>query len=194
MLTPSVLQGLRTRVNDTRGRPAVQLLHEDPASEDDGLRYPVTVLATTARDVASDPTLVEEHFGPVSLVVRYTDGEELAAALRKIDGTLTFTVQAAEDEADSLRDIIELMSERAGRIIWNGYPTGVAVVPAMHHGGPYPATTSPLHTSVGTTAVRRFQRPVAYQGTPATLLPPALRENNPLHIPRRVDGILEASP
>jgi NADP-dependent aldehyde dehydrogenase len=79
------------------------------------------------------------------------------------------------------------MAERSGRVLWNGFPTGVAVTPAMHHGGPYPATTS-LHTSVGTTAIRRFQRPIAFQDAPQAALPPALRDGNPLGIRRLEDG------
>jgi NADP-dependent aldehyde dehydrogenase len=84
--------------------------------------------------------------------------------------------------------IAAALREKVGRLIWNGYPTGVAVVPAMQHGGPYPATTAPGHTSVGLTAVRRFLRPVAYQNAPEWLLPPALRDANPLHIRRLVNG------
>jgi NADP-dependent aldehyde dehydrogenase len=78
--------------------------------------------------------------------------------------------------------------DRAGRIVFNGYPTGVAVTWAMQHGGPYPSSTFPHHTSVGTNAIRRFLRPVVYQDSPAELLPPELREDNPLRLPRRVDG------
>jgi len=84
--------------------------------------------------------------------------------------------------------LLELLADRCGRVLWNGWPTGVSVTEAMQHGGPYPATTAPLHTSVGTAAVNRFLRPVSYQSMPDRLLPPALREDNPLGIPRRVNG------
>jgi NADP-dependent aldehyde dehydrogenase len=190
MLSRGVLEGLRTRVTETRARSGVELLHEGPVDVGEGLRHPIVVLSTTASSVAADRALLEEHFGPVSLVVRYTDDDDLLPALRAIEGTLTFTVHAGAAEAGALLPVQDLMIERTGRVIWNGYPTGVAVAPAMHHGGPYPATTSALHTSVGTTAVRRFQRPAAYQDVPPELLPSALHEDNPLRIPRRVDGRL----
>jgi NADP-dependent aldehyde dehydrogenase len=84
--------------------------------------------------------------------------------------------------------LASVLSDKAGRIVWNGFPTGVAVTWAMQHGGPYPSTTSPGHTSVGATAIRRFLRPVAYQNAPDALLPEALRRANPLGIQRLVDG------
>ena len=84
--------------------------------------------------------------------------------------------------------MVTALGERAGRVVFNGFPTGVAVTFGMHHGGPFPATTSPLHTSVGMTAARRFLRPVAFQDAPEDVLPPELREDNPLGIRRRVDG------
>ena len=82
------------------------------------------------------------------------------------------------------------MAEAAGRVIFDGFPTGVAVTHGQHHGGPYPASSNPLHTSVGATAIRRFLRPIAYQDAPAAVLPPELRDDNPLGIWRRVDGEL----
>jgi NADP-dependent aldehyde dehydrogenase len=84
-----------------------------------------------------------------------------------------------------------VLAERVGRVVWNGWPTGVSVTYAQHHGGPYPATTSVQATSVGTAAIDRFLRPITYQGAPEAVLPPALREDNPWHLPRRVDGVLQ---
>jgi NADP-dependent aldehyde dehydrogenase len=191
MLTRRVLDGLRVRVAETQAKPDVWEILRGGDGKDGELSHPVVVLVTTASAVAADPELLEEHFGPVSLVVRYHGEQDLLPALKSIRGTLTFTVHAAVDEPDSLRTVSEVMAARAGRIIWNGYPTGVAVAPAMHHGGPYPATTSSLHTSVGTTAVRRFQRPVAHQNAPGAMLPAALRDENPLGLIRRVDGHLQ---
>jgi NADP-dependent aldehyde dehydrogenase len=88
-------------------------------------------------------------------------------------------------------ELLTVLTERAGRVIWNGWPTGVSVTSAMEHGGPYPATTAALSTSVGTAAIDRFLRPVSYQSLPEALLPEALREGNPLGIPRRVNGQAE---
>ncbi|GAA0638992.1 aldehyde dehydrogenase (NADP(+)) [Streptomyces thermocarboxydovorans] len=137
--------------------------------------------------------LLEECFGPVTVVARYTDETEVRAVLSRLPGNLTATVQLSAEEARGQGRGAELLAELtplAGRILVNGWPTGVAVAPAQHHGGPYPATTS-TSTSVGGTAIERWLRPVVYQNTPEALLPPELRDDNPLGLPRRVDGRLE---
>ncbi|WP_457963466.1 aldehyde dehydrogenase (NADP(+)) [Arthrobacter sp. D1-29] len=146
------------------------------------------VFSTSAANVLERPDeLLEECFGPTTLLIEYTDRDELAAALAKVPGSLTATVHALPGE--DVSGLVEQLSGLAGRVLFDGWPTGVAVNWAQQHGGPYPATTS-LFTSVGATAVRRFQRPVAYQDAPEAVLHPALRESNPLGIPRRVDDEL----
>ena len=147
-----------------------------------------TILATSATAFLADPArLTAEVFGPTALLVEYDDDAQLLEALRVIEGQLTATIQAEGDET-VLPALLELLVARAGRVIWNGWPTGVSVTYAMQHGGPYPATTSSQSTSVGTAGIRRFLRPVAFQNMPDALLPPALRERNPWHVPRLVDG------
>jgi NADP-dependent aldehyde dehydrogenase len=129
--------------------------------------------------------LLEEHFGPAALIVEYASEEELLVALDAVPGALTVTVHAdVTTESELARALLDRATARSGRVVCDGWPTGVAVTAAMHHGGPWPATTAALHTSVGTTAIRRFLRPVAYQGVPDALLPPALRDANPLRLPR----------
>ena len=118
------------------------------------------------------------------LLLRHGSREELLAALEQIDGQLTGSLHAQPGE-DVGRRGRRRSATRAGRVVFNGFPTGVAVTFGMHHGGPFPATTSPLHTSVGMTATDRFTRPVAFQDAPADALPPELREENPLGIRRR---------
>ncbi|WP_028278927.1 aldehyde dehydrogenase (NADP(+)) [Arthrobacter sp. H5] len=146
------------------------------------------VLSTTAETVLEHPdALLEECFGPTTLLIEYRDRAELERALGVLPGNLTATVHAQPGE--DVSGLVDQLSELAGRVLFNGWPTGVAVNWAQQHGGPWPATTS-LFTSVGATAVRRFQRPVAYQDAPQELLHPALRDGNPLGIPRRVDGVL----
>ena len=146
------------------------------------------VFSTSAAKVLERPgELLEECFGPTTMLIEYSDQEELAEVLAKVPGSLTATVHAQPGE--DISALVEQLSELAGRVLFDGWPTGVAVNWAQQHGGPYPATTS-LFTSVGATAVRRFQRPVAYQDAPETVLHPALHESNPLRIPRRVDGEL----
>ncbi|GAA4207199.1 aldehyde dehydrogenase (NADP(+)) [Actinocatenispora rupis] len=140
--------------------------------------------------VAHADELLAECFGPVSLLVEYADADELLRAVELLPGSLTATVQGEESEPELPAALLAAFAERAGRVIWNGWPTGVAVSWAQHHGGPWPATTAPLHTSVGVTAVRRFLRPVAYQDVPDALLPAELRDANPLGLPRRLNGTL----
>ena len=130
-------------------------------------------------------TCSQERFGPLVLFVRYAGIEEASEVLDALEGQLTATVHAESGELDDLRPIISRLEQKAGRVVFDGFPTGVAVTHAMQHGGPYPATTAPAHTSVGTTAIRRFQRPVTWQNAPAEVLPPALRDDNPLGIWRR---------
>ncbi|WP_307805513.1 aldehyde dehydrogenase (NADP(+)) [Streptomyces spirodelae] len=137
--------------------------------------------------------LLEECFGPVSVVVRYADEAEIESVLDAMDGSLTATVHLSSAEAAGDADAAALLTRLtkiAGRVLVNGWPTGVAVAPAQHHGGPYPATTS-TSTSVGATAIERWLRPVAFQDTPEALLPEELRDDNPLGLPRRVDGVRE---
>jgi NADP-dependent aldehyde dehydrogenase len=136
--------------------------------------------------------LVEECFGPVLAVVRYGDAEELEGLLARLPGALTATVHAEEADDEIVAPVVEQLTAKAGRLVWNGYPTGVAVAWAMHHGGPYPATTDPLHTSVGASAIRRWLRPVTYQNLPERLLPAELRDEPEAGsaVARRVDGRL----
>ena len=149
-----------------------------------------TLLATDVPTLmARKDTLLEECFGPTAIVVTYADEKELLAAASAFTGNLTATVQAEEHESAGLTDLLFVLRERAGRLLWNGWPTGVAVTWAMQHGGPYPATTS-LFTSVGQTSIRRFLRPVSYQGMPDAALPKVLRREGAPSIVRRVDGQL----
>lgn len=134
--------------------------------------------------------LTEEHFGPAGVVVTYDDPARVLALLPSLPGTLTGTVHADPEEHGLAAQAAEALRGVAGRIIFNAWPTGVAVAWGMHHGGPWPATTNPLHTSVGATSIRRWLAPVSYQSWPDELLPPELQEGNPLGIPRRVDGVL----
>ncbi|UTT68969.1 aldehyde dehydrogenase (NADP(+)) [Arthrobacter sp. DNA4] len=149
---------------------------------------PVAFCTSAAKVLENPEQLLEECFGPTTILIEYKDREELAAVLAKVPGSLTATLHS--EQGEDIKALVEQLSGLAGRVLFEGWPTGVAVNWAQQHGGPYPATTS-LFTSVGATAVRRFQRPVAYQDAPESVLHPALREDNPLRIPRRVDGELQ---
>ncbi|MET8410498.1 aldehyde dehydrogenase (NADP(+)) [Streptomyces sp. NPDC005195] len=153
----------------------------------------LTVPARKLATAGEHDLLLEECFGPLTVIVRYEDESEAGAVLARLPGNLTATVQLSAEEAAGQGRGAEILAELtplAGRVVVNGWPTGVAVAPAQHHGGPYPATTS-TSTSVGGTAIERWLRPVAYQGAPEALLPAELRDGNPLGLPRRFNGRLE---
>ncbi|MFD5266194.1 aldehyde dehydrogenase (NADP(+)) [Streptomyces sp. NPDC058335] len=153
----------------------------------------LTVPAGKLTDEGAYDLLLEECFGPVTVVARYDDDDQARSVLSRLPGNLTATVHLSTQEAAGEGRGAEILAELtplAGRVLVNGWPTGVAVAPAQHHGGPYPATTS-TSTSVGGTAIERWLRPVAYQNTPEALLPPELRDDNPLGVPRRFNNHLE---
>ncbi|WP_134677603.1 aldehyde dehydrogenase (NADP(+)) [Ectopseudomonas khazarica] len=136
-----------------------------------------------------DHLLQEEVFGPTTIIVEVADSAELTRALQSMHGQLTATLIAERDDLDAFRDLLPLLEVKAGRVLLNGYPTGVEVCDAMVHGGPYPATSDARGTSVGTLAIHRFLRPVCYQNYPDDVLPEALQNANPLGIQRLVDGV-----
>ncbi|MFD4936804.1 aldehyde dehydrogenase (NADP(+)) [Streptomyces virginiae] len=151
----------------------------------------LTVRAGQLLEGGGYDVLLEECFGPVTVVVRYADQDEVGAILGLLGGNLSATLQLSAAETEGApgpaAELIGQVTGLAGRIVVNGWPTGVAVAPAQHHGGPYPAATS-HSTSVGGTAIERWLRPVAYQSVPDALLPAELRESNPLGLPRQVTG------
>jgi acyl-CoA reductase-like NAD-dependent aldehyde dehydrogenase len=163
----------------------------EPASVDEGFAVTPGLIAAPASAIDGDDALLHECFGPTALVLTYTDIAELERVLPQLPGGLTAAVQLATSADPVAQAALPLLAERSGRVIVNGWPTGVAVTDAQHHGGPWPATTNARHTSVGTGAIARFMRPVAYQSTPEPLLPEALHDDNPLSLQRRVDGTME---
>ena len=146
------------------------------------------LFATDADAFLADPALAHEVFGAASIVVAAHDMAQVAAVLAAMEGQLTATLQFDEADIELARPLVPLLERKAGRILANGWPTGVEVSTAMVHGGPFPATSDPRSTSVGTAAIERFLRPVCYQDLPDALLPDALRRDNPLGLPRMVDG------
>ena len=151
------------------------------------------LLEVDAQRFAGERALHAECFGPLAVVVRYGGPDELRTALEAAEPALTFSAHVAEVDPDAAW-LVELGAGRAGRVVVNGYPTGVGVSWSMHHGGPWPATTAAWATSVGAAAIERWLRPVAYQAVPEGLLPPALRDENVLGIARRVNGRLQPGP
>ncbi|MEI4535073.1 aldehyde dehydrogenase (NADP(+)) [Pseudomonas aeruginosa] len=135
-----------------------------------------------------DELLQEEVFGPATVVVEAADEEQLARALDNLHGQLSATLIGEADDLAAFAGLVPLLERKAGRLLFNGYPTGVEVCDAMVHGGPYPATSDARGTSVGTLAIERFLRPLCYQDYPDSLLPDALKNANPLGLLRLVDG------
>ncbi|MGA7206569.1 MAG: aldehyde dehydrogenase (NADP(+)) [Specibacter sp.] len=187
---------LNERIQSGYTESLQELLKHDAVASlggaDDILAFPPApaLNITTASALLNDPDgLITECFGPSALVATYRDEEELLAVARVLDGQLTATIQGEDSDAVA-PELVRWLAHKAGRVLWNQWPTGVSVTYAQQHGGPYPATTAPTTTSVGTAGITRFLRPVAYQGLPAHLLPGALRDENPLGVPQRVNGTL----
>jgi len=138
--------------------------------------------------------LSEEIFGPTSVVVEATSKEEILNIARNLSGHLTATVHGTDQDLIAYKDLLDILEQKVGRIVINGFPTGVEVCHAMVHGGPYPSTTDGRSTSVGTAAIHRFTRPVCYQGLLDELLPLELKNENPLKMWRLVNGERTQSP
>lgn len=188
LLNGSVERGLVQAVDHTLAQPGVKRLTGGNLVEGGSYGYANTVLQTTAAAFRDHPDLQNEHFGPVTLIVRCASYADLRAALGSLHGSLVAGVHAVAGDIESAALLLDDLREKAGRLIWNSFPTGVEVGHAMQHGGPYPATTAPHTTSVGMTAIKRFLRPVAFQDVPDMLLPDALKNANPLGIWRTVNG------
>ncbi|WP_248763402.1 aldehyde dehydrogenase (NADP(+)) [Pseudarthrobacter sp. SSS035] len=152
-----------------------------------------TIFGTGVKEFVANHVLHAEIFGAASLVIRYGSVHELIAATNRLEGQLTASLQLTEEDYPTAAQLLPALEQKVGRIIVNGWPTGVEVGHAMVHGGPFPATSDARTTSVGTLAINRFLRPVAYQNLPQELLPAALRDTNPWQLNRRIDGTVEAA-
>ncbi|MFN5432855.1 MAG: aldehyde dehydrogenase family protein, partial [Cyclobacteriaceae bacterium] len=148
-------------------------------TESQGKPLVASVLAST---FLKNPLLAEEVFGPFSLIVKCKGIHELHAVANHLSGQLTTSIFGDEVEIAKYSSLVNVLIEKAGRLIVNGVPTGVEVCPSMNHGGPFPATTDSRFTAVGIDAIKRFARPVAFQSFPNSLLPEELQDGNPLGI------------
>jgi 2,5-dioxopentanoate dehydrogenase len=154
-----------------------------------GFSAQTVLLETTGREFLADPASAEEIFGPTTLLVNCSGEDEMLQAARGLEGHLTATILGTEQDLREHHKLLRILETKVGRVIFNGFPTGVEVCHAMVHGGPYPATSDGRSTSVGSQAIFRFTRPVAYQGLPQTALDPALQDDNPLGIVRLWNGV-----
>jgi len=174
---------------------AVTRLNPAPTPTGNSTAGQPMLFSTNASHLLRTPELLEEVFGPAALLIECADSTELIAVAQHIDGQLTATLHLTPDDPNDLalaRTLLPLLERKAGRILVNGFPTGVEVAYAMVHGGPSPATSDSRATSVGAMAIERFLRPVCYQDLPAALLPEALQDANPLHLWRLLEGKLQA--
>ena len=169
----------------------VEVASANTKSNLSGFAVNPTVFETSALSYLKTPDLNEEIFGPTTLLIRAQDHDELLAIAGSLEGQLTASVHGTEDDLREYADLIAILETKVGRLIFNGFSTGVEVCPSMVHGGPYPATSDGRSTAVGTRAITRFARLVCYQNFPDTSLPDELKESNPLGITRLVDGKME---
>jgi NADP-dependent aldehyde dehydrogenase len=194
MLVPRIAQASRQGQAALSQVPGVRTIAAAPQADADRLGGALLVATDMQAFLEHRDVLLAECFGPTSIIIEYDGPEEALEAASALSGTLTATIHAEDGEVAVVAPLAQLLRDRAGRLVWNGWPTGVAVSRAMHHGGPFPATTHAAYTSVGATAIRRFLRPVVYQDYPPELLPPALLDTNPLGVLRRLDGEFTRAP
>lgn len=167
MLTDGIARAYRAGVDAARAAPGVTVSH---AAQARGRAAGPVLLRLAAADAIARPEILEEVFGPMGVVVCVRDDAEAEALARALPGQLTATLQMDEADHPQARALMPALEAMAGRILANGFPTGVEVAHAMMHGGPWPATTDPRFTSVGTLAIRRWQRPVCHQDVPEAIL------------------------
>ncbi|MFV0432792.1 MAG: aldehyde dehydrogenase (NADP(+)) [Leucobacter sp.] len=197
LLDPRIAASFNERRDTILAAPGVRALIPGGVRFDEaghGWASPTVVAVSLDNFRASKQQLVDEAFGPLSILVETPEGTDLAALMPEFyEGNLSGTLHLGQAEAtgetanaDELRALVAALARQVGRVLFNGWSTGVAVTPAQQHGGPWPATSNDSSTSVGTAAISRFLRPVAYQNAPAAFLPDALRDDNPLGVPQAI--------
>jgi len=189
MLTPGIYKAYSTGLTLLRENSRVRQIASSTLPTESASPCHSTLFLADAADFIGDERLQAEVFGSCALVIECADLAQLQAVLEHLEGQLTATVHMDDADHAAARDLLPTLERKAGRILANGWPTGVEVCQAMVHGGPWPATSDSRSTSVGTAAIYRFLRPVCYQDIPQMLLPEALRDGNPLAISRLVDGV-----
>lgn len=186
MLHQGIAQAYYEAIQSLQTRPELHWVKvADPKHEINGSPALAIIKAS---DWVRDDLFQQEVFGSFALMVTYINESELLDIARKLHGQLTITVWAEAEELQMQRELLNLLGEKCGRLLFKGVPTGVEVGHAMQHGGPYPSTTDARSTSVGSYAIKRFARPISFQDMPSEFLPEALRDENPLHIMRLVNG------
>ena len=188
MLTPNILNAFNTGVKNHLGITGVDELARAGSSED-AANTATPILLTADNNVFNNnPNRGEEIFGPTGIVVPVNSKEAMLQIAKNLSGHLTATVHGSSEELNEYKELLDILEQKVGRVIINGFPTGVEVCSAMVHGGPFPSTTDSKTTSVGTAAIYRFTRPVCYQNMPQSMLPAALQDKNIMGIYRLING------
>jgi NADP-dependent aldehyde dehydrogenase len=188
MLTPDIHNSYEKGIDKLRSSKDVSVLAAGKKNQGSGFKATAYVLQATVPSFLNDHLLEEEIFGPSTLAVTANSKEQLIDAAQKLHGHLTATIHANAKDLADYADLVHILEQKVGRLILNGYPTGVEVAHSMVHGGPFPATTDSRTTSVGTMSITRFTRPICYQNFPSSSLPAEIRDDNPLKIWRTVNG------
>lgn len=189
MLTPSIAERYNSAVAQRRGHGKAEWIAGlAGTTAGDAAAGGAAVFSVPLADFAANHELEEEIFGPTTLLIHYGEPQQLVDVAKRLHGHLTATIHGTEDDLREASELVSVLETKVGRLLFNGYPTGVEVCHAMVHGGPFPATSDSRTTSVGTRAITRFARPVCYQDFPDASLPMELRLVNPLGIQRLVNG------
>jgi alpha-ketoglutaric semialdehyde dehydrogenase len=195
LLTSGISASYNREIRNRKNHEGVSLVAEEKSADAaSSFQAGATLFQTDITSFLASPDLADEVFGPETLLINYSNKEQILEAARGLHGHLTATVHGTDQDIVEFSELIAILENKVGRIIYNGYPTGLELCDAIVHGGPYPASTDSRTTSVGTLAIFRFARPVCYQDFPDVALPDELKNENPLGIWRMVDGELTRSP
>jgi len=188
--SPLLTGGIQKSFNDARSKRETEVddYFEKESGDLPGFSVNPSVFETTAIEFLNRPDLNEEIFGPTTLLIKSQSKTDLLEIARSLEGQLTASVHGTEEDLKQYSDLIAILETKVGRLIFNGFSTGVEVCPSMVHGGPYPATSDSRSTAVGSRAITRFARLVCFQNFPDSALPEELKEDNPLNLWRVVDG------
>lgn len=188
MLNQGISEAYQSGGEAMSSQPGVTSVAKGKPKAEGGFCGQAELFTVSGADFIKNPELQAENFGPSSLVIKCQNKDELNQVVSHLGGQLTGTLQATETELQEYADLLTLLQDKVGRLVFNNYPTGVEVCDAMMHGGPSPASTDSRFTSVGTKAIDRFVRPICFQNYPQALLPAALQDQNPWGISRWING------
>jgi NADP-dependent aldehyde dehydrogenase len=190
MLHPGILSSYKAGISKLEKATGVETIKASTKADERKTQATANLFLVDAKNFLANPELSQEVFGPSTVMVSCNSKAELEKIAIELEGHLTATIHGTEKDLEEYKTLLSILETKAGRLIINGFPTGVEVCPSMTHGGPYPSTTDSRTTSVGTGAIKRFVRPVSYQAFPDKFLPLELQAANPLKLWRTVNNEL----